>query len=309
MKKTGITLSVLALCFSLVACGAEKSESMKTSQGADSKTKKVVLASKPMTEQFIIAEILTALIEQETDIEVVHKEGIGGGTSNIHPAMMAGEIDLYPEYTGTGWMFVLERELINDPMELYRAVKAEYEESYGIIWSGLYGFNDTFGIAMKRELAERLGIESYSDLAAAGGDLKFGAEHDFYEREDGMPGITAVYGFDFKKEVGMDIGLKYQAVASGEVDVINIFSTDGRLKEHDMVVLEDDRDFFPSYYCATLIRRETLEHYPELKAVLEMMTGLIDNDEMTDMNYQVEIGKKSAREVALTFLKGKGLLK
>ena len=270
--------------------------------------KSIVLASKPMTEQFIIAEMLIALIEQETDISVVHKQGIGGGTSNIHPAMVSGEIDLYPEYTGTGWMFVLEQDLINDPSALYEAVKKGYKDKFNIVWSGLYGFNDTFGIAVKRELAEKMNLKTYTDLAAASQELTFGAEHDFYERDDGMPGISAVYGFDFKREVGMDIGLKYQAADAGEVDVINIFSTDGRLKEFDMTVLEDDKNFFPSYYCATLIRQDTLDLYPELTPVLEMMTGIIDNDEMTDMNYQVEIGRKEPGDVARAFLKDRGLL-
>ncbi len=271
--------------------------------------KTVVVASKPMTEQFIIAQMLIALIEQETDITVEHKAGVGGGTSNIHPAMVSGEIDIYPEYTGTGWMFVLEQELIQDPQQLYLAVKEAYQEKYDIVWSGLYGFNDTFGIAMKRELAQEKDIRSYSDLAELGQELTFGAEHDFFERADGFPGISAEYGFEFKDEVGMDIGLKYQAIQANEVDVINIFSTDGKLKEYDMVVLEDDRLYFPSYYAATLIRQETLDEYPELEAVIGMLDGQIDNDEMTYMNYLVEIEKKEPKTVAIEFLQEKGLLK
>jgi len=271
--------------------------------------KTVVVASKPMTEQFIIAQMLIALIEQETDITVEHKAGVGGGTSNIHPAMVSGEIDIYPEYTGTGWMFVLEQELIQDPQQLYLAVKEAYQEKYDIVWSGLYGFNDTFGIAMKRELAQEKGIRSYSDLAELGQELTFGAEHDFFERADGFPGISTEYGFEFKDEVGMDIGLKYQAIQANEVDVINIFSTDGKLKEYDMVVLEDDRLYFPSYYAATLIRQETLDEYPELEAVIGMLDGQIDNDEMTYMNYLVEIEKKEPKTVAIEFLQEKRLLK
>ena len=295
MKKFTAIFMVLLLITALAGCAKEE--------------KKVVLASKPMTEQFIIAEMLIALIEQATDILVEHKSGIGGGTSNIHPAMEAGEIDIYPEYTGTGWMFVLKQDLINDPMALYDAVKADYKETYNIVWSDLYGFNDTFGIAMKRELAEEMGIKTYSDLAAKSSELRFGAEHDFFEREDGLPGIDAVYGFDFKDEIGMDIGLKYQAISADEVDVINIFSTDGRLKENDMVVLEDDQYFFPSYFAATLIRQETLDKYPELTEVLAMLDNQINNDEMTDMNFQVEIEKKEPVNVATEFLTKKGLLK
>lgn len=289
-----LILLVIVMIVSMTACSQEKT---------------ITIASKPMTEQFVIAEMLIALIEQETDITVEHKAGVGGGTSNIHPAMISGEIDIYPEYTGTGWMFVLEEELINDPDELYKEVKAGYKEEFNIVWSELYGFNDTYGMAMKREKAEEMGIKTYSDLAAASSKLVFGAEHDFFEREDGFPGIDDVYGFDFKKEVGMDIGLKYLAIESGEVDVINIFSTDGKLKEYGMVVLEDDKYFFPSYYAATLIRQETLDEYPELEKVLSMLDGKISNDEMTNMNYLVEIEKMEAKEVAINFLEEKGLLK
>ncbi|WP_168203510.1 glycine betaine ABC transporter substrate-binding protein [Oceanispirochaeta crateris] len=307
MKKKLALIVTLIIIILLNGCIGKNKVADDASKST--KTKKIVLASKPMTEQFIIAEILKVLIEQETDIEVEYKEGIGGGTSNIHPAMKTGEIDLYPEYTGTGWMFVLGQPLINDPVELYKAVKEGYKDSFAIVWSELYGFNDTFGIAMKRKLAEEMDIKTYSDLAAKSKELTFGAEHDFFEREDGLPGIVEVYGFDFKKEVGMDIGLKYQAIGSDEVDVINIFSTDGRLKEYDMTVLEDDLNFFPSYYCATLIRQETLDTYPELVDVLDLMTGLINNEEMTNMNYQVEIEKLEASEVARKFLTDNGLLK
>jgi glycine betaine/choline ABC-type transport system substrate-binding protein len=296
MKKFTTLMLALVMAFLLVACGDEEEKS-------------VVLASKPMTEQFIIAEMLIAVIEQETELTVEHKASIGGGTSNIHPAMMNGEIDLYPEYTGTGWMDVLNQPLISEPDQLYSAVKESYESDLNIYWSELYGFNDTFGIAMKRELAEELGIETYSDLAAKSSDLVFGAEHDFYGRDDGYPGIEVEYGFDFKDTIGMDIGLKYQAIESGEVDVINIFSTDGKLEEYDMVVLEDDKLFFPSYYAATLVRQEVLDTYPELKEAIALLDSMISNEEMTYMNYLVEVEKKEAKEVAIDFLNEKGILK
>lgn len=294
MKKILAIMTVMVLLISLTACGEEK---------------KITLASKPMTEQFILAEMLIAVIEQETNITVEHKAGVGGGTSNIHPAMISGEIDMYPEYTGTGWMFVLEQDLINDPRELYNAVKDGYDTEFDIHWSELYGFNDTFGIAMKRELAEELDVKTYTDLARVSAGLKFGAEHDFYERDDGFPGIDGVYGFEFSETVGMDIGLKYQAIESGEVDVINIFSTDGKLKEFDMVVLEDDQYYFPSYFAATLVRNETLDEYPELVDAIAKLDGIISNDEMTEMNYLVEIEKQQPIDVAENFLKEKGILK
>lgn len=284
---------VLVMVFAITGCQQEE--------------KSIVIASKPMTEQFIIVEMLTMLIEDNTDIVVEQKLGIGGGTSNIHPAMEKGEIDMYPEYTGTGWLFVLKEGLISDPDELYMAVKDSYMTEYNIKWSSLYGFNDTYGIAMKRELAESLEIKTYTDLAKHSKDLRFGAEYDFYEREDGYPGLETLYGFAFEDKSELDIGLKYQAIAEDQVDVINVFSTDGRLKEHDLVVIEDDLNFFPSYFAATLVREETLEKYPELEEVIEMLSGVISNDEMIEMNYDVEINKREPKDVAKDFLEKKGL--
>ncbi|BEP29255.1 glycine betaine ABC transporter substrate-binding protein [Helicovermis profundi] len=276
--------------------------------GCTKEEKKVVIASKPMTEQYILAEMLSQLIEAKTDITVEQKMGIGGGTSNIQPAMEKGEIDIYPEYTGTGWMFVLKQDLINDPNKLYEAVKKEYKEKYNIVWSGLYGFNDTYGIAVKEELAKKLDLNSYSDLAKVSDKLKMGAEYDFYEREDGYPGLSKAYNFKFNDKKELDIGLKYQAISSDQVDVINVFSTDGRLKAEKLKVLDDNKNFFPSYFAATLVRGEVLDKYPELGDVIELLTGQISNEEMIDMNYQVEIEKKDPKDVAKEFLRKKGLL-
>lgn len=287
---------MLILVLILVLSGCQKDE------------KTIVLASKPMTEQFIIAEMLITLIETETDITVDYKQGIGGGTSNIHPGMVSGEIDMYPEYTGTGWMFVMKEELIADPMALYDAVKSGYQDDYDITWSSLYGFNDTFAIAMKKDLAEKYGIETYSDLAAYSNMLCFGAEYDFFEREDGFPGLVDTYGFNFDDTKELDIGLKYEAIGSGDIDVINVFSTDGKLEQYSLKVLEDDLYFFPSYYAATLVRNETLENYPELIDVIDMLSDQISNDEMTYLNYLVEVEKQDPKTVADNFLFEKGLI-
>lgn len=293
-KRILVTFLVLLLLVSVFGCAKDE--------------KKVVIASKPMTEQYILVDMLTQLIEANSDIVVEQKLGIGGGTSNIHPGMLNGEIDLYPEYTGTGWLFVLKQELINDPQLLYEEVKDQYQNDFDIVWSELYGFNDTYGIAMKKEVAEEMNIKTYSDLAKASDQLALGAEYDFYEREDGYPGLESTYGFDFDDKVELDIGLKYEAIRSDQVDAINIFSTDARLKEFGLVVLEDDMNFFPPYYAATLIRQETLDMYPELTDILAMMDGLISNEEMTEMNYMVEIEDMDPKQVATDFLTEKGLL-
>lgn len=296
MKKTLLIISIAVLLIAAFVF-----------TGCAPKEKKVVVASKPFAESYILAEMITYLIEDNTDIIVEQKLGIGGGTSNIQPAMLEGEIDIYPEYTGTGWLFVLKEELIEDPMELYESVRDKYLSEYDIVWSELYGFNDTFGVAVKETLATELGVVTYTDLAAASTDLNLGAEPDFYERDDGYPGLEEMYGFDFGTKTQLDIGLKYEAIISDQVDVIIVFSTDGRLEEAKLVVLKDDMNFFPSYFAATLIRAETLKEYPELEAVLAMLDGKISDEEMTYMNYLVEVENKDAKVVAFDFLKEKGL--
>lgn len=276
--------------------------------GCQTTEKKVVIASKPMAESYIIAEMMGQLIEANSDIKVEYKLGIGGGTSNIQPAMEAGEIDMYPEYTGTGWLFVLKNDLVTDPAELYAGVKKEYQEKYQFKWLDLYGFNDTYALAMDKAKADAMGINTFSELAAQSSNLVLGSEYDFYEREDGYPGLVKAYGFNFKETKELDIGLKYKAIGEGKVDVINNFSTDGLLAEYDLKVLKDDKNFFPAYQAATVIRQQTLDKYPELEGILNKLAGQISDQEMQQMNYDVEKENRDAGDVATEFLKAKGLL-
>lgn len=268
----------------------------------------IVIGSKPMAEQYILVEILSQLIEEETDLDVEENFGIAGGTSNLHPALVKGDIDMYPEYTGTGWMFVLKEELINDPDKLYEETKKAYEEEYDLVWTKPYGFNNTYTLAMKKDKAESMGIESFSDLAEKSGELRFGAEYDFYERDDGFLALSEAYGLNFEEEKEIDIALKYMAIEDGEVDVINAFSTDGLLKEYNMKVLKDDKNFFPSYKAATVVRKETLEKYPELESILDKLSGIITEEKMIDMNHRVEKNNEDPEDVAEDFLEKEGLI-
>ena len=295
MKRILAGLILTAVLLTLTACSSQE-------------PKTVVIASKPHSEQYILAEMLSLLIENHTDIKVEKKLGIGGGTSNIHPAMLSGDFDIYPEYTGTGLLFVLKEDLITNPDELYKRVQDRYLEEYNIKWLGLYGFNNTYALAVKESTAQTYNLETYDDLALASKDLVFGAEYDFFERDDGYEALKDVYGFEFKDTKEMDIGLKYEAIGSDEVDVINAFSTDGLIKQYNLKVLEDNKNFFPAYQAATLIRKETLDKYPELEEVLEKLTGQISDDEMIQMNYQVEKENMDPRDVAEQFLKAKGLI-
>jgi glycine betaine/choline ABC-type transport system substrate-binding protein len=222
--------------------------------------------------------------------------------------MENGEIDIYPEYSGTGWLFVLKKEAILDNEIMMENLKTEYSNLYKIKWFDPYGFNDTFALAVKKSFAEANNIKTYSDLAKISASLKFAAEYDFYEREDGYQGLVNTYGFAFKETKDIDIGLKYEAIASDQVDVINVFSTDALLLTNNLTVLQDDKNFFPPYYGATLIREETLAKYPELEEVLNSLIGSISNDEMIAMNSAVDNDKKDPKVVAEEFLKEKGLI-
>jgi osmoprotectant transport system permease protein len=265
------------------------------------------IATKPMTEQYVLGEMLDLLIEQDTDLNVELTQGVGGGTSNIQPAMESGEFDLYPEYTGTGWNMVLKKDGLYTE-DLFEEMQEEYQNDLDMQWIGMYGFNNTYGLAVRREAAEKYQIETFSDLQAAADQLVFGAEYDFFEREDGYEALCQTYGLSFQKTMDMDIGLKYQAINQGKIDVMVIFTTDGQLSAADVRVLKDDKNFYPSYLCGNVIRSEVLEKYPELNGVFEKLAGTITDQDMAQMNYAVETEGKEPRDVAEAFLQSKGLL-
>ena len=271
------------------------------------KDKTINIATKPMTEGYILGQMLTELIEQDTDLKVNMTNGVGGGTSNIHPAMLKGEFDLYPEYTGTSWEAVLKKEGSYDESK-FDELQKEYKEKYNLEYVNLYGFNNTYGLAVNKDIAEKYNLKTYSDLAAVSNNLIFGAEYDFFEREDGYKELQKVYNIDFKKKIDMDIGLKYQAMKDKKIDVMVIFTTDGQLAISDVVVLEDDKKMYPSYRAGTVVRSKILSEYPELKVVLEKLNNILDDKTMADLNYQVESEGKKPEDVAREYLQEKGLL-
>ena len=271
------------------------------------KDKTINIATKPMTEGYILGQMLTELIEQDTDLKVNMTTGVGGGTSNIQPAMVKGEFDLYPEYTGTSWEAVLKKEGSYDESK-FDELQKEYKEKYNLEYVNLYGFNNTYGLAVNRNIAEKYNLKTYSDLAKVSNNLIFGAEYDFFEREDGYKELQKVYNMNFKKQIDMDIGLKYQAMKDKKIDVMVIFTTDGQLAISDVVVLEDDKKMYPSYRAGTVVRSEILSEYPELKPVLEKLNNILDDKTMADLNYQVESEGKKPEDVAREYLQEKGLL-
>ena len=276
--------------------------------GCKPKENTIRIATKPMTEQFILSEMLRLLIESNTGLTAEITKGIGVGTSNIHPALLKGEFDLYPEYTGTGWLVVLKKDSLLPQKELFDQLNKEYQQKYQLRWLPAYGFNNTYSLAVSKQKAGVYDLKNFSDLARFPKEFIFGAEYDFFERDDGYNALCQLYGLKFKKTRDMDIGLKYEALRSGKIDVMNVFTTDGRLNSADLVVLEDNKHFFPSYYCCTVIRESTLQKHPELEQALQKMNGILTNQEMAGLNYQVDIAGRSEREVATEFLKRKGLI-
>lgn len=295
MKKRGIILFAIGMMLVTMA-GCTKQEN-----GV------IKIASKPMTEQYILTEIMKQMIEAETDLTVEVTKGVGGGTTNIHPALVKGEFDLYPEYTGTAWVTVLKKTEIPEEDVLLKELQKEYEKE-GLYFSDLYGFNNSYTLAVRKEIAEKFQLETYSDLAKASKEIVFGGNYDYMEREDGYPLLCSAYGMEFKDTVDMDIALKYKAMEQKEMDVTNAFTTDAMLSVADVKILEDDRHFFTTYYCGTVARKEVLEKYPSLKAVLDKMTGLISDEDMRNMNYEVEGKERDEAEVAKEFLTEKGIL-
>lgn len=270
--------------------------------------KEITIATKPMTEQLIMGEMLSMVLEEKGNYSVKLVKGVGGGTSNIHPALLKGTFDLYPEYTGTSWSFVLKKK-VNPPFgELYPELQKEYKEQYQLEWGPLLGFNNTFGLAIRKEMADQYGIVTYSDLAKHSQGLVFGAEYDFFERDDGYLGLSKGYGFTFAKPIDMDIGLKYKALLSKQVDVITVFTTDGQLSNPELILLKDDRNYFESYYCGLVVRQDTLQKNPSLKGILGLLEDKITEADMARMNHEVETNGRNEQDVAREFLLSKGLL-
>lgn len=293
MKKGIAALLLACMAIGLSACG--KQEPIK-------------IASKPMTEQYILTEMIGQLIEAETDYEVEITKGVGGGTTNIHPALVKGEFDLYSEYTRTAWLNVLKKEeMEKDDDKLYGQLQEEYD-ALGLTWTGLYGFSNTYGLAVRQETAKEYGLATYSDLASASGELIFGGNPDYIELETGYARLCEAYHMQFKDTRQMEIALKYEALKNKEVDVINAFTTDAQLAANNLVLLTDNNVFFETFDAGTIVRKDTLEKYPELQGILEKMNGLISEEEMQQMNYEVEVNGKEDKEVARQFLEEKGLL-
>jgi glycine betaine/choline ABC-type transport system substrate-binding protein len=283
----------------------------------------VRVGSKNYAEQLIVGQMLTLLLE-DAGFPVEQQMNLGG-TIIAHEALVSGDLDTYVEYTGTGLIAVLGQDLpespetsdaspaatpeggvVHDPA--YEIVASEYPEQFGVEWLEPWGFNNTFGIIVTRQYSEENNVTKISDLADTAGDMRFVADAEFAVRPDGLPGLEEAYGLSFGEVQNVEIGLLYPSVANGDADVGVAASTDGRIPALDLVLLEDDKGFFPPYFAAPVVRQDLMENAPEIRDIFNQLAGQISNEQMQSMNYQVDEESREPVDVAREFLEELGVL-
>lgn len=270
--------------------------------GCTGHRERVVVGSKNFTEQVLLGEILAQALERE-GIAVERRLNLGG-TFVCDRAIRSGEIDLYVEYTGTAWTAILKEKTLRDPAKVLEGVRDRYAAS-GLVWTEPLGFDDTFAVVVRAEDARRLGIRTLSEAVRHSPSWRIGVGYEFLERADGYDGLVQTYGFRFRSPARvMDLGLLYRALLAREVDVVVGNSTDGAIERFGLVVLEDDRHYFPPYETAPVVRRQALEKVSALRTALARLGGTISTEAMRRLNLEVESGRVSAEEAARRFLDG-----
>lgn len=270
---------------------------------------KLVVAGKLGAEPEILINMYKELIEDETDIKVEVKENFGK-TSFLYEALKSKSIDIYPEFTGTITGTLLENKtdsMSNDPEECYELARKEIYKQDKLIYLKPSKFQNTYALAVRKDYGDEKNLSKISDLKKVEADATAGFTLEFNDREDGNKGLKSLYGLDFEVKT-MEPSLRYTAIANKSIDLTDVYSTDRQIITNDLLVLEDDKTLFPPYQAAPLMREETLEEYPELEEILGKLAGKITAEEMTQMNYEVDVEGKSAKEVARAYLIKEGLI-
>jgi osmoprotectant transport system substrate-binding protein len=292
-------LLLLGVALALAGCG-------RGGEGAPT----IRVGSKDFTEAFILAEMYALLLE-DAGFKVERKFNLGG-TPVAHEALVKGEIDLYPEYTSTGLLTVLKEQPLPDAQAVLEAVRNGYREKFNLVWLEPAPFNNTQALATTKEVAERYGIRRYSDLAEKASDLRLGAPAEFAEREDGIKGLQRAYGgFRFKEFRQLGTGsLRYEALVNRQVDVVVAFGTDGQISGLGLVLLQDDKNFYPVYQAAPVVRADVLEKHPKIADALNKLAPVLADAVMAELNWKVDgPEKKEFAVVARDFLEEKGLIR
>jgi osmoprotectant transport system substrate-binding protein len=270
---------------------------------------RIVVGSKNFTESFLLGELLAQQIEAHTQLKVERRFYLAG-TYICQQAILAGRIDVYPEYTGTALTAVLKQSAKSDQGDVYQRVKSEYEHQFALTLGPTFGFNDTFAMEIRGEDARRLNIATLSQATPFAQQWRAGFGYEFMERPDGYLGLAAAYGLHFAEQPRiMDLGLLARALKDHQIDLAAGNATDGLIPALDLFVLQDDRHYFPPYEAVPIMRRQTLQQHPEVAQAIAALAGKISDEEMQRMNYAVDGQHRDAGEVVHEFLRGKGLVR
>ncbi|MBD3336745.1 MAG: ABC transporter permease subunit, partial [Candidatus Eisenbacteria bacterium] len=266
----------------------------------------LVVGSKNFAESRLLGEIFAQLIEEHTELTVERRLGLAG-TQVCFEALRTGAIDIYPEYTGTGLVTILKAESQSDATGALNTVRREFRARWDLLWLAPLGFENAYEVAVPSDLAERHDLQTISDLAKISRDLTAGFGYEFVERPDGLPGLRGVYDLEFAAVKQMQQALKYQAAGARRIDCLDVYTTDGRLLVHDLVVLRDDKRFFPPYEAAALVRADLLDRHPEVAEWLGLLTNAFDAERMRSLNLRLQEHKEEERVVAADALDSLGL--
>jgi osmoprotectant transport system substrate-binding protein len=292
-----LLLLALLVMTGAIACGGSNT----SDSGA------IRVGSKDFTEQFILGEMY-ALVLEKAGLPVERKLNLGG-TPIAHAALQTGEIDLYPEYTGTGLLTVLKLPATSNSQAVFDKVATTYKSKFNLVWLDPAPMNNTQALAMTRQTSERLGIRTISDMVAQADQLVMIGPPEFEVREDGLPGLETAYGqINLKEYKAVDPGLRYKGLVDGEADVAVAFGTDGEISAFDLVLLEDDKRLFPPYQVAPVVSQAALDRHPEMINILNALTPKLTDEVMRELNYEVSGSQREPNEVARTFLTEVGLL-
>lgn len=274
-------------------------------------TETIVVASKDYTEQELMGNILADLIENKTDYKVERRLSLGG-TQVAFGALKAGEVDIYMEYTGTLYSDMLKHNPLESKVtsrEVFEISRKEIKEKFGVNVGEEWAFNNTYRLAVRKDTAKKYNLKTISDLQKVSGNMIISPTLEFANKHDGLSGLQGRYkGLKFKDVISIDGAPRYQALSVGESDVIDAFSTDGLIKTYDLVILEDDKEFFLPYHAVPVAKEETLKKYPELAGITDSLKDIMTDEVMRELNYQVDVLKKDPKEVAHEFLVKQNLI-
>ncbi len=267
----------------------------------------ITIGAKNFTEQYVLGELLAQQIENKTDLKVDRRFNLGG-TNIAHEAVKSGAIAGYVEYTGTAYTAILKQPPISNAEQVYETVKADYAKEFNLTVFPSLGFENTFALVVRPADAQRYGLKTIGDLVSLEKQWQAGFGYEFLNRQDGYPGLSRTYGLNFSKPpIAMDLGLIYTALTAKQVDLVAGNSTDGQIFKNTLVILADNKGYFPPYYAVPIFNDKILKTYPQLRPAIEQLAGILTASEIQQLNLQMDAGNTDVTTLIKQFLQAKGL--